>query len=63
MQQKLDIKTAKEFSKTLFAQKIQWDRANLIVEVTKKYEEKYGVKIKSQYTPDVDDSVITFSTN
>jgi hypothetical protein len=38
----------------------QYDR----VKAWKKfYEEKYGVKIKSQYTPDVDDSVITFSTN
>jgi len=27
------------------------------------YEEKYGVKIKSQYTPDIDDSVITFRTD
>ena len=27
------------------------------------YEEKYGVKIKSQYTPDIDVSVITFRTD
>jgi len=27
------------------------------------YEEKYGVKIKSQYTPDIDNSVITYRTD
>ena len=42
MEQKLDIKTATEFCKNLFAQKIQWDRADLIIQVAKMYEEKYG---------------------
>lgn len=52
------VKDAK--TKTPFVIVHQYDR----VRAWKKfYEEKYGVKIKSQYTPDIDDSVITFRTH
>jgi len=51
------VKDAK--TKTPFVIVHQYDR---VYAWKKFYEEKYGVKIKSQYTPDVDDSVITFRT-
>lgn len=42
MEKKLDIQKAKEFCKVLFEQKIQWERADLIHEVVRLYEAKYG---------------------
>ena len=52
------VKDAK--TKTPFVIVHQYDR----VRVWKKfYEDKFNVKIKSQYTPDIDDSVITFRTD
>jgi hypothetical protein len=51
------VKDAK--TKTPFVIVHQYDR---VYAWKKFYEEKYGVKIKSQYTPDIDNSVITFRT-
>jgi hypothetical protein len=42
MEPKLDIQTAKKFCKTLFSQKVQWERRDLIAEVAKMFESSTG---------------------